>query len=75
MQYIIGGRAQQQGQAVTAVATDHDQVAAVVLGQLVDFLARLAVGQVGIGAGQLWIFLFQALHALLGLVELLLLQL
>ncbi|MNO08515.1 hypothetical protein D3C81_2312050 [compost metagenome] len=57
------------------MAAHHDQVAAVFLGQIMDFLARLAIGQVGIGTGQLRIFRLQALHALLGLVELLLLQL
>src|SRR5476649_855374 len=43
VQYVIGSRAQQQRQAMTAVAADHDQVTALFLGQVVDFLTRLAV--------------------------------
>ena len=46
LQHIIGGGAQQQRQAVTAMAADHDQVTALLLGEVVDLLARLAVGQV-----------------------------
>ncbi|MNG21533.1 hypothetical protein D3C84_1059120 [compost metagenome] len=40
-----------------------------------DFLARLAVGQVRIAAVDFRVLVEQAFHALLGLVELLLLQL
>ena len=40
-----------------------------------DFLARLAIGQVRVAAVDVRVFVEQAVHAFLGLVELLLLQL
>ena len=57
------------------MAADHDQVASLFLGQMVDFLARLAVGQVAVFLFQMRVFENQTIKALLGLVELLLLQL
>jgi len=57
------------------MAADHDQVALLILRQLVDFLARLAVDQVRVAAIDIRVLVVQALHAFLGLVELLLLQL
>ncbi|MNL68282.1 hypothetical protein D3C87_1929840 [compost metagenome] len=75
MQHVIGGGAQQQCQAVSAMAAHHDQVAGLFLGQMVNLLAWLAVGQVTVFLGELRIFQDQAVESLLGLVELLLLQL
>ncbi|MNZ88405.1 hypothetical protein D3C78_1072970 [compost metagenome] len=57
------------------MAAHHDQVAGLLLGQVVDFLAWLAVGQVAVFPGELRVFQNQAVKALLGLIELLLLQL
>ncbi|VVP52920.1 hypothetical protein PS898_05436 [Pseudomonas fluorescens] len=57
------------------MAADHDQVAAVFLGEVVDFLARLAVSEVGVFLGHFRVFEDQPVQALLGLVKLLLLQL
>ena len=73
MQQVVGRRAQQQRQAVTTVAADHDQVTALFLGHAVDFLARLAVGQHAI-AGQLRILGSETVQSLAGLLDLLLLQ-
>ena len=75
VQDVIGGGAQQQGQAVTAMAADHDQVAALFLGQVMDFLAWLTLGQVALTFFQVRVLGDQALKAFLGLIELLLLQL
>ncbi|MCY1430335.1 hypothetical protein D9M71_462810 [compost metagenome] len=75
MQHVIGGGAQQQCQTMPAMAAHHDQVAGLLLGQVVDLLAWLAVGQVAVFPGELRVFQDQAVKALLGLIELLLLQL
>ena len=56
MENVIGGGAEQQGEAMAAMAADHDQVATLFLGQTVDFLPGLAVGTA----------LFVAAHILLG---------
>lgn len=74
MQHIIGGRAQQQGQAVTTMATDHNQIAVLFFGQAMDFLARLAVSQVTLLWSQLRVAFGEVVQAFAGLVELLLLQ-
>ncbi|MNN92640.1 hypothetical protein D3C81_2109510 [compost metagenome] len=50
VQYVVRGRAEQQRQTMTAMAADHDQIARVFLGEMMDFLAWLAVGQVAVGA-------------------------
>ena len=50
MQHVVGGGAQQQCQAMSAMAAHHDQVAGLLLGEVMDFLAWLAVGEVAIGA-------------------------
>ena len=75
MQNVIGGRAEQQRETVTAVATDHDQVDVVFLRQVVDFLTRLAVGQMAVAGFYVRVFAFQRFQFFLGLIELLLLQL
>ncbi|MNG21656.1 hypothetical protein D3C84_1060480 [compost metagenome] len=75
MQYIVGSGAQQECQAVPAMAAHHNQVALLLLGEMVDFLAWLAVSQVAVGAFEFGVFVLEALQALLGLIELLLLQL
>jgi hypothetical protein len=75
MQHVVGRGAQQQGQAVTAVAADHDQITAMLFGEAVDFLARLAVGELAVVFGQLRVNVDQAIKSFLGLIKLLLLQL
>ncbi len=75
MQHVVGCGAQQQRQAVATVAAHDDQVAVLFFGQLMDFLAGLAVGQVRVAALDARILAEQAIHAFLGLIELLLLQL
>ena len=75
MQNVVGSGAQQQCQAVTTVAADHDKVAAFGLGEAVDFLAWLAVFQMAVVFAQLRVNIDQSVKAIFGLVELLLLQL
>lgn len=75
VQHVVRRGAQQQCQAMATVTANHDQVALLLLGEVVDFLAWLAIGQVAIGAFEFAVLVFQALKSLLGLVELLLLQL
>ena len=48
MQHVVGCRAQQQRKAVTTMTANHDQVAGLRFGQGMDFLARLAIGQVAV---------------------------
>ncbi|KTC43650.1 hypothetical protein AO265_04140, partial [Pseudomonas sp. ABAC61] len=57
------------------MTADHDQVACLFLGQVVDLLAWLAIGQVAVFLGQLRVLVDQPIETLPGLVELLLLQL
>jgi len=59
---------------VTAVATDHNEVALLFGGEAVDFLARLAVGQVAVFRGQFRVAAGEAVEAFAGLIELLLLE-
>ncbi len=75
MQYVIGGGAEQQCQAMSAMTAHHDQVARLLLGEVVNLLTRLAVGQVTVFLGEFRVFHDQSLKALFGLIELLLLQL
>src|SRR3990167_4583316 len=74
VQHVIGGRAQQQGQAVTSVTADHNKIAVLFFGQAMNLLAWLAVGQVALLWCQLRVALGEVVQALAGLVELLLLQ-
>lgn len=48
VQYIIGRGAQQQRQAMTPMAANDDKVAVLFFGQVMDFLAWLAIGQVAL---------------------------
>ncbi len=57
------------------MAADHDQVAVLLFGQVMDFLARLAVGEVAVFLFQVRVLENQTVQALFGLVKLLLLQL
>jgi len=74
VQDVVGRGTEQQRQPVTAMAANHDQVAALLLGQAMHFLARLAVGQVALFRREARVAVGEAVHALAGLVELLLLQ-
>ncbi len=74
MQDVIGGGAQQQGETVAAVAADDDEVTALFLGESVDFLARLAIGQVALFGEQFRVEAGEAIQAFPGLFELLLLE-
>jgi len=51
MQDVIGRGAEQQSEAVAAMAAHHYQITALLLGQSVNFLTRLAVGQVALFRG------------------------
>src|SRR5476651_2786234 len=67
VQNVVGGGAQQQRQAMPAMAADHDQVAGLFLGQVVNLLARLAVSQVAVLLGEFRILQDQPVKAFLGL--------
>jgi hypothetical protein len=57
------------------MAADNDQVAALRLGQLMDFLSGLTIGEVAVADPDFRVFQLQGFEFLFGLVELLLLQL
>ena len=75
VQHVIRGGAEQQRQTMTTMAADHDQIARLFFGEMMDFLAWLAIGQVAVGAFEFGVFELEAFEALFGLIELLLLQL
>ena len=50
VQHVIRGRAEQQRQTMSAMTADHDQIARLFFGEMMDFLAWLAIGQVAVGA-------------------------
>lgn len=72
---VVGGRAEQQRQAMPAMAADNDQVAALCLGQLMDLLSWLAIGEMAVADPDFRVLQLQGFEFLFGLVELLLLQL
>ena len=47
---VVRGRAEQQCQAMAAMTADHNQIARLFLGEMMDFLAWLAIGQMAVGA-------------------------
>lgn len=58
-----------------AMAADNNQVAALCLGELMDFLSRLTIGEVAVTDSDFRVLQLQGFEFLFGLIELLLLQL
>src|SRR5690606_229635 len=73
MENVVGGGSEQQREAMSAVAADHDQIAAEFGGDAVNLLTRVAEGNLHLLFGQS-VIPGEQLHALPGLLELLLLK-